>query len=100
MNIEYPLSLQSWNTTAKLKQVYTARSNHSMAEHVFYVKIGGREKTNLEMDLYWQAVSVREEQLLPSTKSTERCHTQSKLCSHLRLVASCFLPQRANLSSR
>lgn len=61
---------------AKLQQVmllYAARSNDSAAEHLFHVGnsleldvTSGREKTNLEMDVYRQALSVGGEQLLPT----------------------------------
>lgn len=46
------------------------RGNHCIAEHVFCTGGGkecGMQKTNLKMDVYRQALSVREEQLLPST---------------------------------
>lgn len=53
--------------------LYAARSNNSIAVHVFHVGnsveldvTSGREKTNLEMDVYRQALSVGEEQLLPT----------------------------------
>lgn len=49
----------------------------------------GREKTNLEMDVYRQALSVREEQLLPNNPHSALL----VMATHLRLVASCRVPK-------
>lgn len=53
--------------------LYAARSNNSTAKHGFHVGnsveldvTSGKEKTNLKMDVYRQALSVGEEQLLPT----------------------------------
>lgn len=39
----------------------------------------GREKTNLEMDVYRQALSVVEEQLLPTGESTQNIIGHARL---------------------
>ncbi len=64
------------------------------------------EKTNLEMDVYRQALSVVEEQLLPTGESTQYIagrvvsHTHTKLCTRPRLFASCRMPKHAPIYHR